>query len=103
MRFVTGCTTGVVYMRVDPVIHTESRMLLDIYRSGVNQACFLAIPAGRPLASATIPAGPDYADLALHLQGADLLSGVELKGLDADQVLKQVADVGYAVFKADAP
>ncbi|MDG2538216.1 hypothetical protein P5Y53_11125 [Dyella jiangningensis] len=78
-------------------------MLLDIYRSGVNQACFLAIPAGRPLASATIPAGPDYADLALHLQGADLLSGVELKGLDADQVLKQVADVGYAVFTASAP
>jgi len=78
-------------------------MLLDIYRSGVNQACFLAIPAGRLLASATIPTGPDYADLALHLQGVDLTAGDYFHGLHAQAVLKKVADDGYATFQATVP
>ncbi|RAO77263.1 hypothetical protein [Dyella jiangningensis] len=78
-------------------------MLLDVYRSGVNQTCFLAIPAGRLLASATIPKGPDYAGLALHLQGVDLTTSDYFHGLEAQTVLRQVADHGYATFRASVP
>lgn len=74
-------------------------MLVDIYRGGVNPRQFVAVPTGRPLPTAQLPDTPDLAELHLYLQGTDITSSGELSGMDAQTVLKQVIDYGFALFQ----
>ncbi|KRE89004.1 hypothetical protein ASG87_05490 [Frateuria sp. Soil773] len=75
-------------------------MLVDIYRSGVNPAQFVAIPIGQSLAAARLPDTPDLADLQLYLQGTDIVSSGEFDGVDVRAIMEQLTRDGFAAFQA---
>jgi hypothetical protein len=75
-------------------------MLVDVYQSSTDASRFVAVPTGNPVAFAHVPSEPGLVDPQLFLQGADLASGSCFVGLDAQVVLKQVNDQGFASFTA---
>nr|WP_199042079.1 hypothetical protein [Dyella sp. ASV24] len=75
-------------------------MLVDVYQSSTDAAWFVAVATGNPLAFARVPSDPVLVDPQLFLQGADLASSNEFIGLDTAAVVQQVADKGFALFKA---
>ena len=90
--------------QVEPSAKTEapavgSRLSIDIYRSSLDRAKYLSVPAGTDLASMAFPADTDgdYQSVSIYKQGVDIESGKPAVGLDVGDLLGQIASRGFAL------
>ncbi len=76
----------------------SSRVSIDIYRSSMDRAKYLSVPAGSDLSTMAFPADTDsdYQSVSVYKQDVGIESGKPAVGLDVDDILGQIAARGFA-------
>lgn len=77
-------------------------MKIDIYRSNTNTTKYLSVPAGTDVRNLQLPADFDHDLLRLSVFKSEheIQPGVPYVALDADAVIRQIQERGYATHGA---
>jgi hypothetical protein len=77
-------------------------MKIDIYRSNSNTKKYLSVPAGTDVRNLTLPADfdTDLLRLSVFKSEHEIQPGVPYIALDADDVIRQIQEKGYATHGA---
>ncbi len=77
-------------------------MKVDIYKSAKNGDVYLTVPEGTELEKMSLPANidPNLLSLSLFKTSLEIANGDKRIGLDADNVIEQINENGFAVHGA---